>query len=399
MVPTVILFVLVMARLSGLVEMLTRPCTGTRRPSERQRSEERFGSLVQHASDVVTVVDENGEITFQSPSVKPVLGYERDALIGRSLEELVHEADRDARRRCCSRPPPRTDEPASAAFRWRHQDGSWRDMEATLTNLLDDPTVAGIVLNARDVTEQVRLQAQLTHQAFHDPLTDLANRALFRDRVEHALDRRRRPTSRSRCCSWTSTTSRRSTTASATRPATSCWWTSPSGIRGCVRAGDTAARLGGDEFADPARAQRGRRSRGCRADRQSAGDPVCIDGQGGVRHRQHRDQHQRAGQGRRRRAAAQRRRGHVHRKERAAGARSVVFSPDMHLRALQAPRPRGRAAAGDRARTSCGSTTSRSSSLEDKRRITASRRSCAGHTPSADCWARTSSSRSPRTPG
>ena len=82
-------------------------------------------------------------------------------------------------------------EPAFAQFRWRHKDGSWRDLETAFTNLIDDVTVSGVVLNSRDVTEQTALQNQLSHQAFHDPLTDLANRALFRDRVEHSLERRR----------------------------------------------------------------------------------------------------------------------------------------------------------------------------------------------------------------
>ena len=97
-IPTVILFVLVMARLSGPRGDARRPpSAATRRPSvERQRSEQRFGSLVQHASDVVTVVDEDGEITFQSPSVRQVLGYQRDALVGTPLSDLIHEDDREA---------------------------------------------------------------------------------------------------------------------------------------------------------------------------------------------------------------------------------------------------------------------------------------------------------------
>ena len=72
-------------------------------------------------------------------------------------------------------------------WRFRQSDGSWLHAELLATNLLDDQTVRGIVLNTRDVSERKRLEQQLTHQAFHDPLTGLANRALFRDRVSHAL--------------------------------------------------------------------------------------------------------------------------------------------------------------------------------------------------------------------
>ena len=72
-------------------------------------------------------------------------------------------------------------------WRFRQPDGSWLHAEILATNLLHDPTVNGIVLNTRDISERRRLEEQLTHQAFHDSLTGLANRALFRDRVSHAL--------------------------------------------------------------------------------------------------------------------------------------------------------------------------------------------------------------------
>jgi predicted signal transduction protein with EAL and GGDEF domain len=75
-------------------------------------------------------------------------------------------------------------------LRVRHKNGSWRWVEGTATNLLDDATVQAIVINYRDVSERRALQERLTHQAFHDPLTNLANRALLKDRIEHALVRR-----------------------------------------------------------------------------------------------------------------------------------------------------------------------------------------------------------------
>src|SRR5204863_8816209 len=76
-------------------------------------------------------------------------------------------------------------------LRVRHHDGSYRWIDASVTNLLDEPAVRGLVGNFRDITDRKQLEDELSHQAFHDPLTGLANRALLLDRVEQALSRRR----------------------------------------------------------------------------------------------------------------------------------------------------------------------------------------------------------------
>ncbi len=250
-VPTVIIFVLVMTRMFGLVDMLTRALARYQEAERRrQQSEARFGSLVEHASDVVAVVNEDGEITFESPSVTRVLGYRRGALIGTRLEKLIHEDDQAATLTILeevleSRGPT----PTPVQFRCRHRDGSWIDVETTFTNLLDDPTVGGVVLNARDVTEQVALQGQLTHQAFHDPLTDLANRALFRDRVEHTLARRPGP-EHSIAVLFLDIDDFKTVNDSLGHSAGDKLLVElAERIRSSARAGDTAARLGGDEFA------------------------------------------------------------------------------------------------------------------------------------------------------
>ena len=134
-------------------------------------------------------------------------------------------------------------------WRFRQTDGSWLHAEILATNLLHDPTVKGVVLNTRDVSERRRLEEQLTHQAFHDPLTGLANRALFRDRVSHALalaQRRGSPVTvlyldlddfKNVNDSLGHAEGDRLLIAAAER------------FLACARTADTVARLGGDEFA------------------------------------------------------------------------------------------------------------------------------------------------------
>jgi diguanylate cyclase (GGDEF)-like protein/PAS domain S-box-containing protein len=250
-IPTVILFALVMTRMFGLVGMLSRALARYQEAERKRRqSEARFGSLVEHASDVVAVVNENGEIAFQSPSVTRVLGYPRGALIGTQISELIHEDDQAATLTILEEVgETRGATPTPVQFRCRHRDGTWIDVETTFTNLIEDPTVGGIVLNARDVTEQVALQGQLTHQAFHDPLTDLANRALFRDRVEHTLARRTSP-EHSIAVLFLDIDNFKTVNDSLGHSAGDRLLVELADrIRASSRAGDTAARLGGDEFA------------------------------------------------------------------------------------------------------------------------------------------------------
>jgi diguanylate cyclase (GGDEF)-like protein/PAS domain S-box-containing protein len=154
----------------------------------RRRSEARFRSLVAHSSDMITVVDRNGVVQYQSPAVEKLLGYTVDEVEGTDFGRFLREADR-----------PRLAQVMEADGALRdghvldcalcHRDGTWLQFEVQHTNLLSDPDVAGIVLNSRDVSERRAFEEQLAHQAFHDPVTKLANRALFADRVKHALAR------------------------------------------------------------------------------------------------------------------------------------------------------------------------------------------------------------------
>jgi diguanylate cyclase (GGDEF)-like protein/PAS domain S-box-containing protein len=161
------------------------------RTEELRFSEARFRSLVQHSSDVIVVTDPDGTVRYQSPSMREVFGYEEGELGPELPLDLIHPDDvvrvTAAARDLLQRPG----HTASFECRLRNRDGDWRHAEAIATNLLEEPAVGGFVVNVRDITER-REREQLAHRAFHDPLTNLANRALFIDRLGHALSRGRR---------------------------------------------------------------------------------------------------------------------------------------------------------------------------------------------------------------
>ena len=159
----------------------------------RRQSEARFRSLVAHSSDLITVLDAHGTVTYQSPSVERVLDYRPGELEGTDFARLLRKADRPRLAQILSGVGEAYvgggSETHVIECSLRHRDGTWLEFEVQHTDLLEDEHVRGIVLNSRDVSERKAFEDQLAHQAFHDPVTSLANRALFADRVQHAIMR------------------------------------------------------------------------------------------------------------------------------------------------------------------------------------------------------------------
>jgi diguanylate cyclase (GGDEF)-like protein/PAS domain S-box-containing protein len=212
--------------------------------------EEHYRSLVQGSSDVLTICDRDGTIRFISPALRHVFGFEPDDLAGTSVAELVHPEDTlrvtGEVLAVAERGPGAS---ATVACRYKHADGRWLHVEAVVTNHLAHRTIAGLVFNTRDVTERKELERQLTHQAFHDPLTGLANRSLFRDRVHHALALRYR-THAPLAVLFLDLDGFKAINDSLGHGIGDELLKSVAGrLRSVVRPGDTVSRLGGDEFA------------------------------------------------------------------------------------------------------------------------------------------------------
>ena len=153
---------------------------------ELRHHERRFRSMVKHAADIILLTDTRGRVRYASPALRLLVGMpedDREVLTEHYIhpEDLAVVAHHQARVAAV---------PAGVVtFRTRivNANGSWRWLEVVSTNLLADPSVRGIVSNARDITDTLRYQEQLAHQASHDELTDLPNRSLLLERTRRCL--------------------------------------------------------------------------------------------------------------------------------------------------------------------------------------------------------------------
>ena len=152
--------------------------------------EDRYASLIANASDVIMTVAVDGSLLFVSPASERTLGLRPEAVVGKNLLDIWKGDDGERLRAFLGEVAASSGE-ALGPVEMRIERGSDRYvLEIVGSNLTNDPAVQGLALNFRDITERKALEEQLRQLAFHDSLTMLANRGLFRDRVQHALDTR-----------------------------------------------------------------------------------------------------------------------------------------------------------------------------------------------------------------
>jgi diguanylate cyclase (GGDEF)-like protein/PAS domain S-box-containing protein len=215
----------------------------------RQASEARFSTLVQNSSDLITVLGPDNTILYQSPSIERVLGYTAEDVTGRSFEELLHPDEQGRLLRRLTDGAGASGRPEVIECLLQDNQGNLHHYEILHTDLLADPVVGGIVLNGRDVSERKKFEEQLAHQAFHDPVTHLANRALFNERVRHAVARTLRE-GVGMAVLFVDLDDFKTVNDSLGHAAGDrVLMEVAQRISGSVRAADTAARFGGDEFA------------------------------------------------------------------------------------------------------------------------------------------------------
>ncbi|MBA2944709.1 putative bifunctional diguanylate cyclase/phosphodiesterase [Streptomyces himalayensis] len=214
---------------------------------ELAQKENHFRSLVQGSSDVIMIAAPNGVLRYVSPAAAGVYGREAHELVGSELAALIHPEDlgrvvHEVRRFLAAS---QIEEPTTRIeCRFKSGTGDWLNVESTVNR-----HHGGLILNSRDVTERVRLQAQLQHNAEHDPLTDLPNRALFTKRVSHALGGRR-SSDRGTAVLFIDLDGFKAVNDRLGHQAgDELLVQAARRLQEAVRKGDTAARLGGDEFA------------------------------------------------------------------------------------------------------------------------------------------------------
>jgi diguanylate cyclase (GGDEF)-like protein/PAS domain S-box-containing protein len=240
-----VLTVLVMARqLTSVRENMRLYIEQTAKDTEA-----RFRSLVQHSSDVFAILDPLGIIRYMSPAAERVFGTLANRMINRTLAEMVHDSDRAAYESHFAASLMGSSSTSHIGCRMLRTNGEWMRTETVATNLLADSNVNGIVLTIRDVTERVTLEEHLRHQALHDPLTGLGNRALFQDRVAHGLSRAERTKDEVAVVFLDLDNFKEVNDSLGHAAGDAVLVQTANRLRTCLRDSDTAARFGGDEFA------------------------------------------------------------------------------------------------------------------------------------------------------
>ncbi|WP_419759279.1 putative bifunctional diguanylate cyclase/phosphodiesterase [Acidisoma sp.] len=212
------------------------------------RSERRSSALMQNSLDVVFVSSAEGIITYWGTTAAQLWGYADDRLLGLPVADLIHPDDRTVFEELWHLITLSEGAAGNMEGRALLQDGSWRQVELILTNLMQEPAVAGIVMTARDIEARKAFETQMTQRAFFDALTGLPNRLLLHDRLEQALVRATRHRRAIALLFIDLDNFKLINDSLGHTVGDDLLIKAAARLLACGRAEDTVARLGGDEF-------------------------------------------------------------------------------------------------------------------------------------------------------
>ena len=154
---------------------------------ELEQREKRFRTIVEKSWSGVVLLDANMNFAFAGSSTQHLIGYDEQELIGRHFFDFVHPRDVIEARKVFANVLESPNQEAHGELRFQHKNGAWIWLEGFGQNLLQEPSVASIVINYRDVSQRKETEKQLEYRAYYDSLTGLPNRLLFRDRLVNSL--------------------------------------------------------------------------------------------------------------------------------------------------------------------------------------------------------------------
>jgi len=212
-------------------------------------AEARFNALIRNTADVIAIVTPDGIVSYVTPTAERIFGFPAQDIISQHLEELVTFDDRARVREFLAHDLAQAGASAAIEVRVPRGDDRQRVVEIHGTNMQDERAIGGRLLNLRDTTDRKGMEEQLKRMALHDPLTLLANRSLFRDRVEHSVAVSKR-NGRSVAVMFVDLDNfKRINDSFGHAAGDRVLHKSAQRLVKATRNGDTVARLGGDEFA------------------------------------------------------------------------------------------------------------------------------------------------------
>ncbi len=135
---------------------------------ELAKSEERFRSLVQNSSDIITILEANGNIRYVSPSVKLILGYQPEDLVGKNVFDYIHPQDKSKAKNEFAERLKQPGVVGLTEIRLHHGSGKWIDVEVAVNNLLQEASTKGVVVNCRDIRERKQAEIVLKQQTIRE---------------------------------------------------------------------------------------------------------------------------------------------------------------------------------------------------------------------------------------